>query len=255
MLPLLVAVGVGALAPGSRPRARSTLATARLALQSALAPGVLIFAERFAIGLFIVPFSLLSHARGVEDAMVGRLYAAFLVPFALATAIVPRTGVAPAAAVVTGGLAYAASLVGIGRVDAVPLLSLVLVAGGLGAAFVYAPALAVAARRAPEGHRGAAMAFLNALGALGMLAGSAGAGALSRALVAGGSDKVDAWRTCFDVGAVGVVVLVAAAAIPFARAARIDDDNDGDDDDDEDGEEDVSDGASPPAPNAEAQPK
>lgn len=229
MLPLCVAVAVGALAPGSRPRGTGSVA---VAARSVLAPSLLVFAERFAIGLFIVPFSLMCHARGLEDAVVGRLYSAFLIPFALATAIVPRTNVGPVSGVVVGGLVYAAALMGIGRVDAVPLLSLVLVAGGLGAACVYAPALAVAARTAPDGHRGAAMAVLNALGALGMLIGSAGAGALSKKLMADGAVNFDAWRACFDVGAIGLVVVVAAAVVPFARAARASEDDAEDDSDD-----------------------
>ncbi len=229
MLPLLVAVAVGAAAPAPAPRARGQM---RVALRAALPPGLLVFAERFAIGLFIVPFSLLQHARGHEDAMVGRLYAAFLIPFAVATALAPRVDVKPVAAVLGGAAIYAAALFGVGRIEAVPVLSIVLLLGGCGAAFVYAPALAIAGRSAPEGHRGAAMGVVNALGALGMLLGSGGAGMLSRALIADGVDKAAAYARCFDVGAAVLVVVVAAVVVPFGRAAAA---SDGDDDDDDGG--------------------
>lgn len=240
MLPLIVAVVVGAVSPGGPARARGDLVTGAKAV---LAPSLLVFAERFAIGLFIVPFSLLCHARGLGDAMVGRLYAAFLIPFAVATAIVPRTGVSPVVSVVGGAVVYAAALLGVGRIDVAPVLSLVLLVGGTAAAFVYAPALRVAARSAPAGHRGAAMGALNALGALGMLLGTAGAGRLSKSLMLQGATAADAWGACFDVGAVSLVVLVGVAAVPFARAVRANDEED--DADDDDGAEAGPDAAAP----------
>ncbi|MBM4280542.1 MAG: hypothetical protein FJ137_07200, partial [Deltaproteobacteria bacterium] len=149
MLPLLVAGAVAALQPGPPPDRRPP-GSLVVAARHVVGPGIFVFAERFAIGLFIVPFSLLCHdVHGLPDAMVGRLYATFLVPFAVMTALVPRTSLGPVAAIVAGVVAYATSLHFAGRIESVPLLSLVLAGGGVGAALVYAPSLRTAARVVP----------------------------------------------------------------------------------------------------------
>ncbi len=243
MLPLIVAVVVGAVQPGGAVRARGSLLVGARAV---VGPSLLVFAERFAIGLFILPFSLLWHSRGLSDAMVGRMYGAFLIPFAVATAIVPRLRLSPVASVVGGAAVYAAALLGVGRVDVVPLLSIVLLVGGTAAAFVYAPSLRVAAASAP-GHRGAAMGVLNAFGALGMMLGTAGGRAVGR--IAGADVDASAWAACFDVAAASLVVFVGLAVVPFARAVRRLPDDDADDDadaDDHDDDRDDDDAGSRP---------
>ena len=229
MLPLLVAIAVAALAPGAEP-GRPRRGSISTGLRLVFLPGVFVFAERFAIGLFIVPFSLLCHERGIGDDVTGRLFAAFLIPFAVVTALVPRTALGPAAAVVVGVCLYAGSLFIVGRVDGVPLSSLILLVGGTGAALVYAPALRTAARVAPAEHRAAAMGALNAMGALGMLLGSGGAGFVKRGLAASGADREASLIGAFDVAAAGLVVLLLVFIVPFSRvAARVEDDDDDDD--------------------------
>lgn len=233
MLPLVVAAAVAALQPAAeagRKRSGSMVSGLRLVFL----PGVFVFAERFAVGLFIVPFSLLCHDRGLGDDVTGRLFAAFLIPFAVVTALVPRTALSPVAAVVAGVVVYASSLLTIGRIEGVPLSSLVLLAGGIGAALVYAPALRTAGLLAGAEHRGAAMGALNAMGALGMLLGSGGAGAIKRGLSSSGASREASLVGAFDVAAVGLVLLVVVFIVPFARLVTTvnDDDDDNDDHDD-----------------------
>jgi MFS family permease len=217
MLPLLVAGAVAALQPGPPPDRRPP-GSLILAARHVLGPGIFVFAERFAIGLFIVPFSLLCHdVRGLDDAMVGRLYAAFLVPFAVMTGLVPRTALGPVVAVVVGVFAYATSLFAAARVDTVPLLSLVLAGGGIGAAMVYAPSLRTAARVVPS-QASAAMGALQGLGALGMFLGGASARLLAELLA--DRPRAEALRAPLDLGAASLVVLLVLGIVPFARAAR-----------------------------------
>ena len=222
MLPLVVAAAVAALQPAAeagRKRSGSMVSGLRLVFL----PGVFVFAERFAVGLF-----------GLGDDVTGRLFAAFLIPFAVVTALVPRTALSPVAAVVAGVVVYASSLLTIGRIEGVPLSSLVLLAGGIGAALVYAPALRTAGLLAGAEHRGAAMGALNAMGALGMLLGSGGAGAIKRGLSSSGASREASLVGAFDVAAVGLVLLVVVFIVPFARLVTTvnDDDDDNDDHDD-----------------------
>jgi len=217
MLPLVVAVAVGALQPHPTPAARRRVSAADLT--AVLPAGLFVFAERLAIGLFIVPFSLLCHdVRGLSDGVVGRLYAAFLVPFAAATALWPRLPVPPVVSVVVGGLVYAAGLVAVPRVDAVVGVVVVLIVAGAGAAAVYAPALRSVVRLVPPERTGVAMGVVNGLGALGMFIGSGAAGAITRAGAAAGDSRLESLARSFDVGAAALVVLVLASAPLLSRA-------------------------------------
>ncbi len=219
MLPIVVAIAVGALQPGRAPDAQPRRRPRFADVARALPAGLFVFAERLAIGLFIVPFSLLCHeVRGFDDALVGRLFSAFLVPFAVATALWPRLGIKPVVAVVGGGVTYALALVAAARIDALWPLVVVLVVGGIGAAGVYGPSLRSVARLVPVGRVGAAMGVVNALGALGMLLGSGGAGALTRAGAAAGASRADSLTRSFDVAAVSLLVLVAVGAPLLLRA-------------------------------------
>ncbi len=219
MLPLGVAIAVAALQPVAvvNEARRSSFAD----VAAALPAGLFIFAERLAIGLFIVPFSLLGHdVRGFDDVVVGRLFSAFLVPFAVATALGARFKVPVGPAIGVGAVVYAASLVAAARVDRAGLLAAVLVVGGLGAAAVYAPALRSVMHLVPAARLGAAMGLVNALGALGMLLGSGGGGVITRAGTAAGLDRQSTLMRPLDVAAVCLVVIVAAGLPLLVRALR-----------------------------------
>ncbi len=247
MLPLVVAAVVGAIMPKTQtPRRRFALSDVRPALPA----GVFVFAERLAIGLFIVPFSLFAHdVLGLSDAVVGRLYAAFLVPFAVATALWPRLGMAPVTSVLVGTGLSAAWWGGAPRAAAgaagVPQVAAVLVVGGVGAASIFAPALRSVARLVPAARVSGAMGVVNALGALGMLLGSGGAGVITRAVADGGASRAASLTASFDVGALSLLLLCAVGAPLLSRALARgveDDDADGDDDDDDDDGDDGDDG-------------
>ncbi len=233
MLPLVVAAAIGALMPTG-----AALVRRRRLRPSDVWPmvpaGIFVFAERLAIGLFIVPFSLLAHdVFGYGDAVVGRLYAAFLVPFAFATALWPRLGLTPVRSVVAGTAAYAASLALSPRIDGLGPLVAVLVVGGVGAASIYAPALRSVAGLVQKSRVASAMGLVNALGALGMFLGSAGAGLITAAAAAAGHDRAGSLTMSFDVGAAALVVLCAAGAPLLARGLRAQRDAPAHDDDDD----------------------
>ena len=219
MLPLLVAIAVAALQPVavvSAPR-RHRFGD----VVGALPAGLFIFAERLAIGLFIVPFSLLGHdVRGFDDAVVGRMFSAFLIPFAVATALGSRFRVPVGPAIGVGTVVYALSLIGAARIDDVGVLVAVLVVGGIGAAGVYAPALRSVMHLVPADRIGAAMGLVNALGALGMLLGSGGAGLITKAAMAAGFDRRASLTWSFDVAAASLIVVVAVGLPLLVRALR-----------------------------------
>jgi MFS family permease len=219
MLPLVVAVAVAALQPGAevgdgvKHRFRDVV--------GAVPAGIFIFAERLSIGLFIVPFSLLCHdVRGFDDVLVGRLFAAFLVPFAVVTALGSRFRVAVGPAIGAGAALYAVSLFASARVDEPLLLALILVVGGVGAAGVYAPALRSVVQLVPADRVGAAMGVVNAMGALGMMLGSGGGGAITRAGMDAGLDRATALTRPFNIAAVCLVVIVAAGLPLLVRALK-----------------------------------
>jgi MFS family permease len=187
----------------------------------AVPAGIFIFAERLSIGLFIVPFSLLCHdVRGFDDALVGRLFAAFLVPFAVVTALGSRFRVAVGPAIGVGAVLYAAALYAAARLETPTALAVVLVVGGIGAAGVYAPALRTVVQLVPADRVGAAMGVVNAMGALGMMLGSGGGGAITRAGTAAGIDRATALTRPFDVAAMCLIVIVAGGLPLLVRAIK-----------------------------------
>lgn len=219
MLPLIVAVAVAALQPVAVIDARQKYRFADVV--GAVPAGLFIFAERLAIGLFVVPFSLLSHdVRGFDDVLVGRLFSAFLVPFAVATALGARFRVPVAPAIAVGAVGYAAALFFAARVDDVGSLMAILVVGGVAGAGVYAPALRSVLQLVPPARIAAAMGLVNAMGALGMMLGSGGGGALTRAATAAGVERREALTRPFDVAAVSLIVIVAVGLPLLVRALR-----------------------------------
>lgn len=145
-------------------------------------PMAWVFAERFAIGLFVVTFAL--HARGClgsSDAEIGGCFSAFMITFVLfvypAGALSDRWGSSLVAAL--GLLVYGLGWLLLASAT-LRLAGLLMPLLGVSSALVYASALRRATRSA--GSRIAAMSGLNAAGALGMLCGTAIAGIASATL-------------------------------------------------------------------------
>jgi len=180
-------------------------------------PMAWVFAERFAIGLFVVTFSF--HAReclGISDRRVGLLLTAFLLPFGGAVypagMLTDRWGAAKVA--VLGLFAYGAAFLALPSASELQLLPLMLLLG-LSSAAVFAAAMREAAKGANVAARIAAMSGLSSAGSLGMLLGTALAGIASAAFRAHGQPAPAAHSLIFVVGG---VAQLAVATSTFALA-------------------------------------
>lgn len=207
LLELAVAAAIpmaGLLTPAPR-TSRSSLASLPWR------PMLWAFAERSAVGLFVVTFAL--HARnclGISDEQVGWLLSAFMVPFVLATypagAVSDRFG---AEAVAIAGLTlYGCAwllLTVAGVQQLLPLLMLL----GVSSAAVFAAGLRVGGAARNVETRIAAMSALNSAGSLGMLCGTAAAGIISAALRSRGAASHSAHELVLQLA--GATQLLAAA--------------------------------------------
>lgn len=170
------------------------------------------FVGRFSVGLTIVTFAVFAHdTHGLPDSTIGLLFA--LMTSAFAAFVYPAGRLADrvsgAAVFALGAVVYGLSLIALGQLPST-MLAAPMLAGGIGAALLFAPTLFYGARLAgPEG-RGRAMSLVNAAGCLGMVLGPACAGLLSLGLrPALGSQ--DAHRAVLAVaGAVVLSWLVAS---------------------------------------------
>lgn len=186
-----------------------------------LSPMAWVFAERFAIGLFVVTFSF--HARkclGVSDARIGLLLTVFLLPFGLgvypAGMLTDRVGTR---GVALGGLgAYGVAFLCLPQASEMQLLWVMLLLG-LSSAAVFAAAMREASKGADVGTRIAAMSALTSSGSLGMLLGTAVAGIASAVLRSHGHSAHGGHSFIFVVGG-ATQLLVAFLTFAFAGSAQ-----------------------------------
>jgi MFS family permease len=174
------------------------------------------FIERFAVGCIVVSFALLAHEiHGLSDAAIGWHY--FALTFTFAIVVAPAGRLADRFPRMTllgsGALVYAASLFGIALLPRQAVL-LAMIAAGIGAAVMFAPALATVAA-GPRERRGAAMALFNAAGCLGMMLGPIASGIVIATLRDAGPN---AYRgpICL-AGAATVLWMIVAAASQWKR--------------------------------------
>jgi MFS family permease len=189
-LMLVVAAGSWAWAPPATPRRVPRLGLFALARRAPLvrAAAVWLGVERFAVGGFVVTFSVYAHERfWLSNAAVGALFSAFVVPFALASFPLGRLAdVGRRAEIVAAGLLiYGCCFIALAAAP-LPALAPVLVLTGLASAAIYGPSLCLAATATPSFERATAMALVNAAGCLGMLLGTATAGVVAVSLRAAG---------------------------------------------------------------------
>lgn len=223
-LALAVAFGCWFLArsaSGSR-SASATVHDRRAILNAVRLPAAIVGVERFAVGCFVVTFSLYAHLGGVRDGDVARLFTFFLLPFALASWPLGRLAVQmDRGALLLGGLAlYGMSFLMLAAVD-VRHCAPVLFLAGCASAAIYGPVLCLAATRAPGTARATAMGLVNAGGTLGMLIGTAVAGVTSICLQRMGFDRADAYRVVFRIAGVSQLLVLAVALRPLARTAMV----------------------------------
>jgi MFS family permease len=183
------------------------------------APMAWVFAERLAIGLFVVTFSL--HARsclGASDSEIGLRITAFMGAFVLcvypAAALSDRVGATSVATL--GLLVYGFAWLALPAVDMRGTVLLMPVLGATSAC-AYAAAMRCAVSSQRSGSRIAAMSGLNSAGALGMLCGTVVAGIISAAYGASGMHTAHERVLQLAGGFQIVAALSTAALISIAR--------------------------------------
>lgn len=183
------------------PATANSPATDHLRLHTLGYPLAAAFIGRFTVGLLVVSFALFAHRRhDASDAAIGALFTLLTLPFALGTypaaRVAGRLGSQRVGAV--GALLFGGALA---LLDTVPTAGLgaLLVAAGLGAAFVYASALRSAAAPAERLGRARVMGLVNVAGCVGMAAGPLAALAVGALAEAAGGPRQEA---VFSFGAV-----------------------------------------------------
>ncbi|HYQ27293.1 MAG TPA: MFS transporter [Polyangiaceae bacterium] len=189
-------------------------------------PMLWVFAERLAVGLFVVTFAL--HAKEclmLTDAGYGAAISAFMVPFVLAVypagRLSDRFG-APFVASLALGLYGSCwiALAGAGQTLVLPMMLLL----GVASAAIFAAGLRESATSRDVTLRIASMSALNSAGSLGMLVGTASAGILSAVLRSYGAESDAVHELIFRIA--GVAELAAAfgtitVVLVLQRATRL----------------------------------
>lgn len=172
----LLALGALALAEPARsnrgPRTAEILAALR-SRPRLLLPLTFHFADRLAVGLFVVIFPLYVDSLGAADSAVrGRYLALFLLPFALAQyftgKLAERTG--PYKPLLVGSLLYGLLLTLVGYSELF-MLWWVMIGLGLFAALMFPPAIMLTSQLSDPKTRGSAMGGFNLAGSLGFAVG------------------------------------------------------------------------------------
>ena len=198
----------------------STVPTGRVSLAAVLRsqphlklPMIWVGVERFAVGCFVVTFSLYAHARlGISDQRIGALMSWFVLPFAFATYPMGRLAdrMNRAALVAMGLGVYGLCFLGLGLSSTAGLPALLCLTG-IASASIYAPGLCLGAGLVPSELRATAMGFLNASGSLGMMFGTALAGIVSGILKHHGWGAKSYVAVFFMAGAASLLALLGTA--------------------------------------------
>lgn len=206
--------------PVARPHPRDLLR--ELSRHHLLAvPYLFAFVDRLTVGVIVSSFSLyLGTELGFAPARIGLVMAAFLVPFSVL--IYPcgvwsrrwdRLGM-----MIAGSVLYGVFFAALGFVPA-RHLTIVMAAGGLVAALMYAPSLVLTAELAGPQQRATTLAGFNVAGSLGFAVGPlVGAGLLGAYGTAAQPDVTAYAKVFATVGALEVAV--ALAMLPLWRRRR-----------------------------------
>jgi MFS family permease len=163
------------------------------------------FLERFGVGCIVVTFSLFAHkAHSLTDSSIGLLFSILTFLFAIFTYPVAKLcNVMSGSLVLTSGaVIYAGSIFLLGQAPA-EALPIVMMAGGLGAAMLFAPTLYYAATLAGDSNRATVMGLVNASGCLGMIAGPIVAGIIT-GIFKTPEDPVAGYKIVFLVAALAI---------------------------------------------------
>jgi MFS transporter, DHA1 family, tetracycline resistance protein len=156
-------------------RAVSVRAALRLLLEERrlMIPYAFSFVDRFTVGFFVSVFPLyLASVHGSDPATIGFLMFAFLLPFALLQypggRLSERTG--RAIPIVAGSILYGVCVMFVGVLQ-LNAIGIVMIAGGIAGALMFAPSAALTGDIAPRDKRGVAMGGFNFFGSLGFVVG------------------------------------------------------------------------------------
>ncbi|MDP1829330.1 MAG: MFS transporter [Archangium sp.] len=215
----LGALGCLTLAQGTRSEARSPVRAVARALK---VPALFVGAERFAVGCFVTTFSLYAHqALGQSDREVGVGFSVFLLCFALSSWTVGLASgrLSPALLLSFGATSFGLGFASLGFVGEHGLWPL-LASMGLASGCIYTPSLCLASQAVPQTQRSTAMGLLNGAGTLGMMLGTALAGALSATLMHRGWARAEATSAVFVLAGGAQWLVLAVAGPALLRAAR-----------------------------------
>ncbi len=222
MLALAVAVPLLlADPPQSRERQDARALLRALSANRMLAvPYVFAFVDRLTVGFIVSTFSLyLGTVMGLSAPRIGLVMAAFLIPFSLLTYPAgllcrhwDRLGM-----MIAGSVLYGVFLIVLGLATE-SWLVVVMAAGGVVAALMYAPSLVLTAELAGPGQRASTLAGFNVAGSLGFALGPLLGGTLVGVFRAAGMDP---YLPVFVIVA-SIEILVGLAMLPLwlRRAAR-----------------------------------
>ncbi len=174
---IAAAVALAATRLESAPAAQLALVVPPPRWTELLLPVSAAFVERFAVGCIVVSFALFANAiHGLSDAAIGWHFFALTFTFGIAVAPAGRLAdrIPRMTLLASGALVYAASLFALAVLPRKGML-LAMIVAGIGAAVMFAPALASVAT-GPRERRGVAMALFNAAGCLGMMLGPIASG-------------------------------------------------------------------------------
>jgi len=172
----------GAAPAGARPAAPASASVA--SRRALLAPYVFTFADRLSVGFIVSTMTLyLRTVLGAEPVEIGLLMAAFMLPFGILTYGFGRWAwrFDPLLMMCAGSAIYGTALLALALAP-LPLWWLLMPAGGVAAAMMFAPSLLLAVRAGGAGARATALGGFHAAGSLGFLLGPlVGGGAVALA--------------------------------------------------------------------------
>ncbi len=222
----LLELSVALLLPLSDLQPARAATTRPHAIELPWLPMAWVFAERMAVGLFVVTFAFhATRCLGVSDARVGVAITTFMVPFVLAVYpagyLSDRVGPLPVA--LSGLALYGGGWFALAQAhssDMLPVLALL----GVSSAAVFGAAMRQAGAAASAEDRIRSMSALNSAGSVGMLLGTMIAGVVSSVLRGRGAEPHLAHQLLLQLS--GIVQLCAvgasaAAALLSRRGSRL----------------------------------
>lgn len=211
---------VGIPGRSQRPRLRDIVAMVRRET-ALLVPLAYSFVDRFTVGFFTTTFALwMREVHDLSPARIGLLLGLFLVPFSLLSYPFGRLSerVSRTLLVSGGSLIYGIGVMSLGLWSQAALPA-VMFALGVASAVMFVPSLILTTDLASRDIRSTALGGFNAAGSLGFIFGPLVGGAVSQT-VAAGSDWNTGYATAFVVAGFSQVLCVSITLPAMRRLVR-----------------------------------